>query len=514
VSIIDDALESISMITQHPVLSGVFFVASTSGLLSAFPQLGVDGIFYACIASGTTLVIGTTAIKGVKNQIQSTIEGRPTRFDHMLAPGGYRRSREDESLEEYVEQTVVVPTPNRPFQVVDADERPSPSEEVVARKIERIKATETQRQQIDTTTQTILLGKTRRGPVLKSLKELKNILILGLPGQGKSSLACWILSQMIVSFNAQIIILDRHARDNESLSAMLSPFERRFLLPPAYRFEDMQKSIESANDILNDRMEGEDRSRHPIIFVVDEFTDLMKSKRLNGLEDCVEGFNAMGRKYGCFSLCIGQLSNASRTGGTEIRELFATKLLMAMSESQARMVVDKEFAGSVNNLATGEFLFSGEGREDPFVMSFEKKGQNYYRAQASLLKDEKPILPPQREPAPGPITEDFDRPLRVTVPQAAQNSAKIAEFDRYDVTRDDRNDKPEMASQETVSGQNEAVTVVTALPTGWTDEKAQMLPGFYRVFKNLDKCLEALDLSTSQRNRDYAREMLQEKGLR
>jgi hypothetical protein len=232
----------------------------------------------------------------------------------------------------------------------------------------------------------IVLGHDKLGkPVTRELERLKNILILGLPGQGKSSLACWLLSQMVVNCDARLIIIDRHARDDESLSAMLAPFEKRFLCPPAYRFEDMQNSIEAAVEILTNRMEGNDADRRPVVFVVDEFTDLMRSKKIDGLTDAVEGFNAMGRKYGCFSLCIGQLVNASRTGGTEIRSLFATKMLLGMEKSQAQMLVSVDVAVQVERLVTGECIVKGEGKEEPFKIKFPKKSQKYYKEQARSL---------------------------------------------------------------------------------------------------------------------------------
>lgn len=54
---------------------------------------------------------------------------------------------------------------------------------------------------------------------------------------------------------------------------------------------------------------------------------------------------------------------------------------------------------------------------------------------------------------------------------------------------------------------------VTQLPEGWTWEKQKTLPNLYRALGNLDKCLETLDLSRLNRNRDFAREILRQHGL-
>lgn len=71
----------------------------------------------------------------------------------------------------------------------------------------------------------------------------------------------------------------------------------------------------------------------------------------------------------------------------------------------------------------------------------------------------------------------------------AKNSPKNAEFEPYDATRNGRSVEYEPALEETVSPKKGDVTR-RALLLGWTEGKAVLLPGFYRVFGNLDRCLE------------------------
>ena len=52
-----------------------------------------------------------------------------------------------------------------------------------------------------------------------------------------------------------------------------------------------------------------------------------------------------------------------------------------------------------------------------------------------------------------------------------------------------------------------------SLPPEWDEEKIQQLVGAYRATNHLDNSLKALGLSTSQRNRDYARELLKQNNL-
>jgi DNA segregation ATPase FtsK/SpoIIIE-like protein len=92
--------------------------------------------------------------------------------------------------------------------------------------------------------------------------------------------------------------------------------------------------------------------------------------------------------------------------------------------------------------------------------------------------------------------------------QNVQDDLECVDFAPSGVTRDVRNVAPEKPSEEAVRGQNEAV-----LPFGWTEKKVDMLPGFYEGLESLDKALKALKLPTSQRNRDFAREILKQQKL-
>ena len=241
---------------------------------------------------------------------------------------------------------------------------------------------------------TIVLGIDRRKQeVRRSLSELKSILILGLPGQGKSSTASWIIAQ-IIEQGGRIAIIDRHARSDESLSAMLSPFEAAFLASPAYEPGHALDTLQLADGTLQARMDGRSACDVPFILVIDEMTDILKKLQQKSpwgdvartLADVVEGYNAMGRKYNCFVVAIGQLSNASRTGGTEIRELFTTRLIHGMAESQARLVLPKEFARLVPNLERGEIIADCEGKEEPFQVKVPQLSRAHAQSIAASIR--------------------------------------------------------------------------------------------------------------------------------
>lgn len=98
----------------------IAFIVLAIGLVSAFPQLGMDGVMWIILGSGVLVIIAPIGIDAVKKSYKNMMEGKPTRLDWAVAPGGYRRSRASESEEEAVAQTVVSPTPNRPL-VIDVD---------------------------------------------------------------------------------------------------------------------------------------------------------------------------------------------------------------------------------------------------------------------------------------------------------------------------------------------------------------------------------------------------------
>jgi hypothetical protein len=233
----------------------------------------------------------------------------------------------------------------------------------------------------------IILGHDKFGkPVTRTLKQLKNILIMGAPGQGKSSLACWLLSQMATSYGAKFIIIDKNAKGGESLTTRFSMFESCFLRSPAYRVDDICNSIEYAKSMLERRQEGEESTDIPLILVVDEYTRTCMDERTKHITSVIEDFNALGRQFNCFSLCCGQLVNASRTGGTEVRELFATRMILGMKEPQARMIIP-ESAKQAPRLLPGECICDTEGREAPFKFTFPDKSQKYYREQTRNIAD-------------------------------------------------------------------------------------------------------------------------------
>lgn len=96
----------------------------------------------------------------------------------------------------------------------------------------------------------------------------------------------------------------------------------------------------------------------------------------------------------------------------------------------------------------------------------------------------------------------------VTPDTYPQNTLKNEVSDRYGDMRNVVTDTNEQASEQSVSGQNTPL-----LPPGWTQETVTALPYVYKGMKSLDDSLKTLEISTGQRNRDFARDILKQAGL-
>jgi hypothetical protein len=255
--------------------------------------------------------------------------------------------------------------------------------------------TRTTSQSTITTDATILIGTDTRGKdVRRTWAELKSILILGLPGGGKSSTASWLVAQCIRD-GASIILIDKHGRSDESLTAMLSPFESFFLQSPAYRPEDAFKSAKFVSQELENRIEGDSPCESPLVLVIDEFSDIMRQVDQGGkwqktgqeLVSLIEEINTQGRKYKVFVVAIGQIANASRSGGTEIRDLFNTRIIHGMRESQATILRLNDYKQDIANLEKGQVFLDMEGKDEPFKVQIPYLPRKEMMAIASQCQD-------------------------------------------------------------------------------------------------------------------------------
>lgn len=99
---------------SNPWYAVAFFII-VSWLASDMSWLGMEGIFFAVVGTGVTVVVTPLALRALQNEWRKMISGHPNRLDFIAAPSGYRRARYAESEEEAIVQSIVTPTPNRPL---------------------------------------------------------------------------------------------------------------------------------------------------------------------------------------------------------------------------------------------------------------------------------------------------------------------------------------------------------------------------------------------------------------
>lgn len=280
----------------------------------------------------------------------------------------------------------------------------------------------------------IPIGSDRSGKRFeRSMRELKSILILGLQEGGKSNTAIHILRHMVKN-GAHVAIIDKHARSEEdSLTAKMNILENRFDCPVGVDPYSSMDVIAHVQSVLHHRMEG-GKCSYPLFLVVDEYTAIMRQKEDGGkwqacgqeLAGLIEDINSEGRKHQVFCICIGQIANVSRTGGGEIRELFATRIVHGMSQKQANLLSLTEVNKQVEALKTGEVFIQTKGinalwLKVPYVREEELKrlastlpAIEKQRTYAEVNQEAFSALPPSSDPMEDLLMKARDVPLPVS----------------------------------------------------------------------------------------------------
>lgn len=222
----------------------------------------------------------------------------------------------------------------------------------------------------------LLLGYDAAGqPVVRAWKKVKAILILGLQGGGKTSTAIWLLLQVVLK-GGHLGLIDKHARSEEdSMYSRLRLLRAAFDVPVGDSPLSAMRVVQHARKVLDDRLAG-GHIAYPFLLVVDEFTAIMRQKSTGEawaevaqkLQGVLEDYNTEGRKHRCFAICIGQAANASRSGGTEVRDLFNTRIVHRMRAKQAQMLSLTDEQDQIGRLGTGQVCVDME-TDDPFFLT-------------------------------------------------------------------------------------------------------------------------------------------------
>ncbi|MEI7772467.1 MAG: DUF87 domain-containing protein [Chloroflexales bacterium] len=208
----------------------------------------------------------------------------------------------------------------------------------------------------------MLLGYADGRPVEGSWLDLYSCAVGGLSGSGKSWTATFLAAQAALH-GSELVILDPHASNAESLAARLAPMRAAFRCAPAESPREMLAAVALVADELARRRGG---ARGPgLLFIADEFSALQRGELAEPLAALVEGLGQEGRKLGLYAMVCGQVWSAARAGGTELRDSLASAYVHRLRPAQARMLTGMAAADLPGDLlelpAGGAYLLDTAG---------------------------------------------------------------------------------------------------------------------------------------------------------
>jgi hypothetical protein len=275
----------------------------------------------------------------------------------------------------------------------------------------------------------IVVGQSPTGLLTATWSELYSTAIGGLSGSGKSWTAASLVAQSLLN-GASVALVDPDARDPNSLSARIAPLASRFVCDPT----EEEPQIASLCALLTDELEARSkgtRERRPLVVAIDEYNDLVR--HVPALAALVDLIGRRGRRQHMFALCLSHQWQGKRTGGSDVRDVFASAFIHRLRPAQARMLTGlttHELPDDVLQLPEGHaYLLNNRGQLERITVPHTTP--NDIAHVAGLLEatsDARPAAPP----ADVPVT--CARPA-TDVPPAATSAASASDALPPDVAR-------------------------------------------------------------------------------
>jgi len=187
---------------------------------------------------------------------------------------------------------------------------------------------------------------------------LYSFMVFGMSGSGKSSTVAYYLA-LAVLHGARVLLIDPESEEQDSITRRLAPISHLFLIPVGDTPTSAKRVLQVA------KQEIDNPSDFPVIFIVDEYSTLMRKAKDKGdewgkigssLSSLVEDYAQRGRKRNRVAIVIGQITGASRTGGTEVRNSMTAVFAHRLPAQQARLILDNETANQCPQLEQGEAM--------------------------------------------------------------------------------------------------------------------------------------------------------------
>ena len=201
-------------------------------------------------------------------------------------------------------------------------------------------------------------GQALRGTLFaKDGNMMDSIYVAGDSGTGKSCLAVYLAALCILQ-HGKILVIDPDFDLDQSLTKRLGPLcSMEYLLAPVGT--DPEKAMVVLDKAAHTIKTPPD---HPVLLLMDEFSMIMRDAETKGewgdvgikAANIAENFATRGRKRRLKCVVFGQITNATRSGGTELRNSMTT-FVFRLKKSRAQIVLeDAEESAVVPTLKDGE----------------------------------------------------------------------------------------------------------------------------------------------------------------
>jgi hypothetical protein len=426
----------------------------------------------------------------------------------------------------------------------DEAERPAhwPSEETVAREVERVKAMEATAQQKqpsivesdddedfslpltsgsftlsqllatgwEPTAEKIFLARLENGTdIYVLLSQLVHIALAGSTRQGKTSIIRQLLSQLCY-IGCHCVLLDPHYTPYDvEIDEDWTPFTPFLRVPPLEykKFDKIEEFLKhAATTMLEKRKDLRARSQRvgkDVFIFIDEYPAIIAKKP--AVQGYVSDLLREGGKYKLHLIIASQdfaVKTAFPDVGGSIRDCLGTVLYVGGDSITVRELLSTKIEPDDDaSLGKGSIFIKCETQKKatkartPFT-----DNESLYR----LLGPSTYVAQVESEDGDDldPITEDFDRSMRVTAPQAAQ-IASFADCDDATCTQNTRRNEPIEPPQASQSG---------AKQYRLSDRQIAVFCALYPVhIANKDEALKEVGANSSYRA--HANEIIEEHKL-
>lgn len=236
------------------------------------------------------------------------------------------------------------------------------------------------------TPERVALGVTREGETRAlTLDAIGAALVIGQRGSGKSNTLACLAAQCASNLGADLWVIDRHARLDQSLTQRLDPLSKAFLVKPGVTSGEIASILSRVEAELDERLGGSGDNT-PMVLVVDEINDFYDAPGWNDIGAQIgrltQRIANAGRKINLGILAAGHLSHRDGLGG----HLAYTVSTFIAHKSVGTLVgrfIGADMARHTNNLAPGEVVARHTGGTERLIVP--QVGLSDMQYAASLL---------------------------------------------------------------------------------------------------------------------------------